>query len=100
MTSTRAFGRGITISKYTCVPTSPSRIDTTEKVTVRIVPRSRPKQMPVVMWGGIAGDLDRAKEIGFTHGLGISTDFGEYLGRRQTDCRPHGRATGKHPGEP
>ena len=54
----------------------PERIDTTEKVTVRIVPRSRPKQMPVVMWGGIAGDLDRAKEIGFTHGLGISTDFG------------------------
>jgi hypothetical protein len=54
----------------------PEPIDTTEKVVVRIVPRPLPKRMPVVMWGGIAGDLDRAKEIGFTHGLGLSTDYG------------------------
>lgn len=54
----------------------PEAIDTTEKVAVRIVPRPLPKRMPVVMWGGIAGDLDRAKEIGFTHGLGIPTDYG------------------------
>lgn len=54
----------------------PEPIDTTEKVDVRIVPRPLPMRMPVVMWGGIAGDLDRAKEIGFTHGLGVATDVG------------------------
>ncbi len=54
---------------------APEPIDTTEKVTVRIVPRPLPKQMPIVMWGGIAGDLDRAKEIGFTHGLGLGADY-------------------------
>ncbi len=54
----------------------PEPIDTTEKITVRIVPRHLPKRMPVVMWGGISRDLDRAKQIGFTHGLGISTDYG------------------------
>ena len=53
----------------------PEQIGTTEKVSVQIVPRPLPKRMPVVMWGGIAGDLNRAKEIGFTHGLGISTDY-------------------------
>lgn len=55
---------------------SPEPIDTTEEVVVQIVPRPLPNRMPVVMWGGIGGDLDRAKEIGFTHGLGIPTDFG------------------------
>ncbi len=55
---------------------APEPIDTTEKVAVRIVPRPLPKRMPVVMWGGIADDLDRAKEIGFTHGLGLSVDYG------------------------
>lgn len=55
---------------------SPEAIETTEEVDVRIVPRPLPNRMPVVMWGGIGGDLDRAKEIGFTHGLGIPTDFG------------------------
>lgn len=54
----------------------PEPIDTTERITVQIVPRPLPNRMPVVMWGGIAGDLDRAKEIGFTHGLGIPTDYG------------------------
>jgi hypothetical protein len=54
----------------------PEPIETTEEVTVQIVPRNRPNRMPVVMWGGIAGDLDRAKEIGFTHGLGVPIDYG------------------------
>ncbi|MHB8902093.1 MAG: LamG-like jellyroll fold domain-containing protein [Thermoguttaceae bacterium] len=53
----------------------PEPIDTTEKVAVRIVPRALPRRMPVVMWGGIEQDLDLAGELGFTHGLGISTDY-------------------------
>ncbi len=54
----------------------PEAFETTEQMTVRIVPRPLPEQMPVVMWGGIARDLDRAKEIGFTHALGIPSDVG------------------------
>ena len=60
--------------------------------------------MPVVMWGGIAGDLDRAKEIGFTHGLGISADYGRIweagkpttLARRRTFSQGPSELSTKH----
>lgn len=53
----------------------PEPIETTQDVALRIVARE-PKRMPVVMWGGVAGDLDRARAIGFTHGLGVPAETG------------------------
>ncbi len=44
-----------------------------QPLTVTIVPRPLPHQMPVVMWGH--GDLKRLKEIGFTHELIWSCDY-------------------------
>jgi len=44
-------------------------------LTVTVVPRPLPNQMPVVMWGG--GDFPRLKEIGFTHQLVSLVDYGK-----------------------
>ncbi len=43
-------------------------------LTVALVPRPKPFQMPVVMWG--RGDLQTVKEIGFTHQLVALVDYG------------------------
>jgi len=45
--------------------------------TVRIVPRRLPNQFPVLMWGGVSGEIDRLKEIGFTHVLGVGASVGK-----------------------
>jgi hypothetical protein len=47
-----------------------------------IVPRPLPHRMPVVMWGvggvsNVLEEMDRLKDIGFTHCLGLSADFGK-----------------------
>lgn len=41
----------------------------------QIVPRMRPDQFPVVMWGAGPSEIDRLKQIGFTHALGIGADY-------------------------
>ncbi|MFA6564223.1 MAG: LamG-like jellyroll fold domain-containing protein [Verrucomicrobiia bacterium] len=52
-----------------------------EGFPVVIVPRPLPQRMPVLMWGiggvdNVVKELPRLKHIGFTHCLGMSTDFG------------------------
>jgi hypothetical protein len=49
----------------------------TEQFEITIVPRPLPNRMPVVMWGGASGQLDALEDIGFTHFIGVSTDFGK-----------------------
>lgn len=41
-----------------------------------IVPRPLPERMPVVMWGNVTKDMLRLKDLGFTHCLGLRTDYG------------------------
>ncbi|MFN0075972.1 MAG: LamG-like jellyroll fold domain-containing protein [Prosthecobacter sp.] len=49
----------------------------TEQTTeFEIVPRLAPR-MPVVMWGANAEEMDRLKDIGFTHFIGLGADVGE-----------------------
>ena len=49
----------------------------TEQTTeFEIVPRLAPR-MPVVMWGANAEEMDRLKDIGFTHFIGLGADAGE-----------------------
>lgn len=48
-----------------------------ESFPVSIVARKLPNEFPVVMWGGGLKELDRLKEIGFTHALGGRADYGK-----------------------
>ncbi len=41
-----------------------------------IVPRRTPNRFPVVMWGAGLSEIERLKQIGFTHSLGIGADYG------------------------
>lgn len=63
----------------------PEPIETTEDVSLRIVAR-QPKRMPVVMWGGIAGDLDRTGRSALPTGW-------ECRPRRAGSGRPASRPT-------
>ncbi len=50
-----------------------------DRLTVRIVPRPLPARFPVLMWGvydGVPRELERLKQLGFTHVLGLSADYG------------------------
>ncbi len=47
---------------------------------ITIVPRPLPQRMPVVMWGvggvdNVIAEMDRLKDLGFTHCLGTGLDF-------------------------
>lgn len=51
-----------------------------ETFPLTIVARERPHRMPVVMWGinsveSFLAEIDRLKEIGFTHCLGLRVDY-------------------------
>jgi len=53
-----------------------------ESFPVRIIARPSPQRMPVVMWGiggieNVVKEIPRLKEIGFTHCLGLSADYGK-----------------------
>ncbi len=55
--------------------------ETKSELPFVIVPRPLPHRMPVVMWGlggteGVLKELSRVKDLGFTHCLGLSTDYG------------------------
>jgi hypothetical protein len=50
-----------------------------ETFPLRIVPRPPPDRFPVLMWGGYGrarGEIERLKQIGFTHVLSLATDYG------------------------
>lgn len=68
--SVRVPGWGYKGSEYT----------TTTQIPFVIVPRPLPHEMPVVMWGlggtdGVIKGIPRLKEVGFTHCLGLRTDY-------------------------
>ena len=51
------------------------------EISLQLVRRSVPNRMPVVMWGvggtdGVVKEIPRLKQIGFTHCLGLSMDYG------------------------
>jgi len=43
--------------------------------SIEIVPRKLPGEFPVVMWGGGLGEIERLKEVGFTHAIGLRADY-------------------------
>lgn len=52
-----------------------------EEFTIQIAPRKTPHQFPVLMWGvgspeAVLKEINRLKEIGFTHVLGFGADYG------------------------
>ena len=47
----------------------------TQEFQITIVPRQLPHTMPVVMWGGGLGQIDRLTELGFTHCIATWVDF-------------------------
>lgn len=49
---------------------------TTQSASYQIVPRLAPR-MPVVMWGAGVEEMDRLKDLGFTHFIGLRADMGE-----------------------
>lgn len=50
---------------------------TEQTAEYQIVPRPVSGQMPVIMWGAGNKDMDRLKDIGFTHYIGIHAETGE-----------------------
>ncbi len=57
----------------------PKRYESQEDFSVRIVPRQPPHRFPVLMWGvgspdGVLKEMDRLKQIGFNHVLGLGAD--------------------------
>ncbi|MCB1229809.1 MAG: hypothetical protein KDN19_06065, partial [Verrucomicrobiae bacterium] len=56
--------------------------ETKSRLPFVIVPRPLPNRMPVVMWGlggteGVLKEIPRLKDLGFTHCLGLRTDYGK-----------------------
>lgn len=51
--------------------------ESVQEIPITIVPRPLPNQMPVVMWG--SGDIQRLKELGFTHQLTWLIDYNRVL---------------------
>jgi hypothetical protein len=67
-----------TLSARLSVP-GPNPYQSVESFPLRIVPRPPPHCYPVLMWGvysppGVVKEIDRLKQIGFTHVLGFGAD--------------------------
>ena len=59
------------------VVTGDDPVETEETFSVQIVPRPTPDRFPVLMWGiygRVTKEIERLKQIGFTHVLGVSAD--------------------------
>lgn len=56
------------------VPSDPP-FTATERFLLTIVPRKLPNTMPVLMWGAGLKEIDRLKDIGFTHAIGLGADY-------------------------
>ena len=57
----------------------PEQYESQEELTVRIVSRQPPERFPVLMWGvgspeGVLKEMERLKEVGFNHVLGLGAD--------------------------
>jgi len=52
-----------------------AQYESEESFPIVIAPR-RPPRMPVVMWGAGLKEIPRLKELGFTHAIGLSANFG------------------------
>ncbi len=50
--------------------------EASESFPVNIVARKLPKEFPILMWGSGLKELDRLKEIGFTHAMGPRSSYG------------------------
>ena len=50
---------------------------TQQQADFQIVPRPTPNPMPVIMWGAGHNEMDRLKDIGFTHYIGIHAETGD-----------------------
>ncbi|MDF1859013.1 MAG: LamG domain-containing protein [Verrucomicrobiales bacterium] len=60
---------------------SESTHEFSSRIPFVITPRPLPHRMPVIMWGlggtgGVLKEIDRLKDLGFTHCLGLRTDYG------------------------
>ncbi|MBN8422681.1 MAG: LamG domain-containing protein [Verrucomicrobia bacterium] len=49
---------------------------TEQSITLKIVPRI-PERMPVIMWGANGEEMERVKDLGFTHFIGLGADYSE-----------------------
>jgi len=49
---------------------------TEQSATLKLVARV-PERMPVIMWGGSGEEMERVKDLGFTHFIGLGADYGE-----------------------
>jgi len=49
---------------------------TEQSLTLKIVPRT-PECMPVIMWGANGEEMERVKDLGFTHFIGLGADYSE-----------------------
>lgn len=49
---------------------------TEQSAMLKLVPRV-PERMPVIMWGASGEEMERVKDIGFTHFIGLGADYGE-----------------------
>ena len=49
---------------------------TEQAATLKLVARV-PERMPVIMWGGGGEEMERMKDLGFTHFIGLGADYGE-----------------------
>lgn len=50
---------------------------TTEQSTSLQIVSRVPERMPVIMWGAGGGEIERLKDLGFTHFIGFGADYGE-----------------------
>ncbi|WP_395750468.1 LamG-like jellyroll fold domain-containing protein [Prosthecobacter sp.] len=49
---------------------------TEQSAALKIVARV-PERMPVIMWGASGEEMQRVKDLGFTHFIGLGADYGE-----------------------
>jgi len=65
---------GYTLQVTASAKAAQKQYETEKEVTATVVPRPLPHRMPVVMWG--SGDVETVKDIGFTHQIVYSVDYG------------------------
>ncbi|MGQ9732311.1 MAG: LamG-like jellyroll fold domain-containing protein [Candidatus Zipacnadales bacterium] len=63
------------VLRATVIMQGPSPYESEELFSIHLVPRPVPERMPVLMWGAGGGEIQRLKEIGFTHAIGIPVDY-------------------------
>lgn len=59
--------------------TEPQSNSAEESFPIQIVSRKLPDQFPVIMWGAGINEIDRLKEIGFTHATGLGANYSRIM---------------------